>query len=332
MLHKEDLKNVMQKIKNWFKEDISSNLKLNRGVTSAFVAGAIALTALVGSNISFNERESDLVDEETTSSTTVQDNAELEDVALYLDDDINRSGNALDLAEDVKSRSMEVPTTTKESTTTTTTVEETTTTETPKETTKATTKATTSARKTVTAAAGDGWWHLGQKAGVDYRYLAAFNGLTWQDPVYTGKTYKVPTQAEMKEITLPKVTQATTQAKKSNSGSSNSGSSTKATRAPQNNSAAVYSLSDFMFRGVITWQGKTFTYYSQQVLPGYNLRIPGRHVNSAGYVADGNGYIVLASDYYPKGTVISTPFGSPGKVYDAFGTGQPASRFDVYIR
>ena len=97
-------------------------------------------------------------------------------------------------------------------------------------------------------------------------------------------------------------------------------------------SPMVYSLSDFMWRGRITWEGKVYTYYSQRVLPGPGLRIPGRHVNNSGYVADGNGYIVLASDYYAKGTVIATPFGYWGKVYDAFGYNKPASHFDVYIR
>lgn len=96
-------------------------------------------------------------------------------------------------------------------------------------------------------------------------------------------------------------------------------------------SSALYSISEFEWQGIINWDGKTFSYYSERVLPGYGLNIPGRHT-SGGFVRDGDGYIVLASDYYAKGTVISTPFGSAGKVYDAFGTGQPAYRFDVYTR
>lgn len=91
-----------------------------------------------------------------------------------------------------------------------------------------------------------------------------------------------------------------------------------------------YSIDDFTYSGVINWSGKTFSFYSQNVLPGEGLDIPGRHCEG-GYVRDGDGYIVLASDYYPKGTVISTPFGSDGKVYDAFGYGKPPHRFDVYI-
>lgn len=90
----------------------------------------------------------------------------------------------------------------------------------------------------------------------------------------------------------------------------------------------LYSLSDFRFQGVVYWSGYKFTYYSQSVLPGSGLRIPGRHVNDAGFVADGDGYIVLANDA-PKGTIIPTPFGCYGKVYDR---GTSGNHFDVYTR
>lgn len=93
-------------------------------------------------------------------------------------------------------------------------------------------------------------------------------------------------------------------------------------------SPKLYGLSQFMFDGVIRWNGLKFTYYSQQVLPGGGLRIPGRHVNADGYVADGDGYIVVANDA-PLGTIIDTPFGYKGKVYDR---GTVGNHFDVYIR
>ena len=89
-----------------------------------------------------------------------------------------------------------------------------------------------------------------------------------------------------------------------------------------------YSLSQFQFNGVVYWGGYKFTYYSQSVLPGGGLYIPGRHVNEAGYVADGDGYIVLANNA-PKGTIINTPFGYKGKVYDR---GTYGNHIDVYIR
>lgn len=93
-------------------------------------------------------------------------------------------------------------------------------------------------------------------------------------------------------------------------------------------STGQYSLSALQRAGVVNWSGYKFTYYSQQVLPGGGLRIPGRHVNAGGYVADADGYIVLANDA-PKGTVINTPFGAPGKVYDR---GTRGNHFDVYTR
>lgn len=94
------------------------------------------------------------------------------------------------------------------------------------------------------------------------------------------------------------------------------------------NSAAVYSYSYFMRAGVIRWGGYRWTYYSQRVLPGGGLRIPGRHV-SGGYVRDKNGYICLSSNDLSKGTVISTPFGSKGKVYDC---GVASGTIDVYVQ
>lgn len=93
-------------------------------------------------------------------------------------------------------------------------------------------------------------------------------------------------------------------------------------------SAALYSLSDLQYHGVIYWGGYKYTYYSQSVLPGGGLSIPGRHVNASGYVSDGDGYIVIASSL-PKGTVVPTPFGYMGKVYDA---GTYGNHLDVYTQ
>lgn len=92
--------------------------------------------------------------------------------------------------------------------------------------------------------------------------------------------------------------------------------------------AALYTLEQFMFTGAVNWGGYRFTFYSQQVLPGSGLNIPGRHVNEAGYVSDADGFIVLAGSH-PKGTVFETPFGYPGKIYDR---GTFGNHLDVYIR
>lgn len=92
--------------------------------------------------------------------------------------------------------------------------------------------------------------------------------------------------------------------------------------APQTSS----SYEEFMVAGVVNSGGYKYTYYSQSVLPGGGLDIPGRHVDG-GFVRDGNGYIVLANDA-PKGTIIETPFGT-GMVYDR---GTVGNHIDVYVQ
>ena len=78
-------------------------------------------------------------------------------------------------------------------------------------------------------------------------------------------------------------------------------------------------------KGRIWYNGHTETYYSQKVLPGGGLAIPGRHIASDGTIRDADGYIVLASDDYPRGTVVETSLGA-GKVYD---TGSGSGNIDL---
>lgn len=90
-----------------------------------------------------------------------------------------------------------------------------------------------------------------------------------------------------------------------------------------------YSPSDLQFQGVLYWGGWRWTWYSERVLPGGGLSIPGRHTESdTGFVCDGDGYICLASGSLSKGTVVDTPFGRLGKVYDC---GCAADVLDVYV-
>lgn len=89
----------------------------------------------------------------------------------------------------------------------------------------------------------------------------------------------------------------------------------------------IYSASDLKFRGAINWGGWRWTWYSQNVLPGGGLSIPGRHVDENNYICDENGYICLASGSLAKGTVVDTPFGKQGKIYDC---GCAANTLDVY--
>lgn len=85
------------------------------------------------------------------------------------------------------------------------------------------------------------------------------------------------------------------------------------------------SYSDFMRAGVVYSNGNKYTYYSQRVLPGGGLKIPGRHVDG-GFVKDADGYICVASDK-AYGTIVSTPFGQ-GRCYDQ---GTSGNHYDIYV-
>lgn len=91
--------------------------------------------------------------------------------------------------------------------------------------------------------------------------------------------------------------------------------------------AAQYDAKYFKNRGVIREDGWKWTWYSQKVLPGKGLDIPGRNVDESGYVCDDEGNICLASSTLEKGTVVETPFGKQGKVYDS---GCASGTLDVY--
>lgn len=97
---------------------------------------------------------------------------------------------------------------------------------------------------------------------------------------------------------------------------------------PANSSSVVYSPDYFQKMGMIDWGGWTWTWYSERVLPGTGLHIPGRYTDSQGYVRDENGYLCLASSTLAWGTVVDTPFGSQGRVYDS---GCDSDVLDVYV-
>ena len=81
--------------------------------------------------------------------------------------------------------------------------------------------------------------------------------------------------------------------------------------------------------GVVYFNGHKETYYSQKVLPGGGLRIPGRHVAEDGTVRDEEGYICVAADwnYLPYGATVLTSLG-PARVYD---TGCDYGVIDIYV-
>ncbi len=79
-------------------------------------------------------------------------------------------------------------------------------------------------------------------------------------------------------------------------------------------------------KGVVYYNGHRETWYSQRVLPGGGLHIPGRHVASDGTIRDADGYICVASSDLSKGTVVETSLGT-GKVYDS---GCASGTIDIY--
>ena len=72
--------------------------------------------------------------------------------------------------------------------------------------------------------------------------------------------------------------------------------------------------------------GTRYTWYSENVLPGGGLNIPGRHVGDGGYIMDGDGNICVASSDHEIGTVLETPYGT-AVVYD---TGCANGTVDIY--
>ncbi len=81
--------------------------------------------------------------------------------------------------------------------------------------------------------------------------------------------------------------------------------------------------------GVKEYRGHRETYYSQKVLPGGGLNIPGRHIAKDGTVRDKDGYICVAAHgkYLKQGQKVMTSLG-PGIVRD---TGCSYRTIDVYV-
>ena len=81
-------------------------------------------------------------------------------------------------------------------------------------------------------------------------------------------------------------------------------------------------------KGAIYYNNHKETYYSQRVLKGTSLNIPGRHVADDGTVRDQDGYISLAAStsYLARGSIVKTSLG-PGKVYDS---GCASGIIDIY--
>ena len=96
--------------------------------------------------------------------------------------------------------------------------------------------------------------------------------------------------------------------------------------------SGIYNVSDYPLnaaRGALYFNGHKETYYSENVLPGNGLAIPGRHVADDGTIRDVDGFISVAADlsFMPRGSILMTSLG-PAKVYD---TGCAYGTIDIYV-
>ena len=95
--------------------------------------------------------------------------------------------------------------------------------------------------------------------------------------------------------------------------------------------SAPYNITDNKLtatKGVVYYNGHKECYYTQTLLPGEGLYLPGRHVAEDGTIRDGDGYICIAANlkFLPRYTKVMTSLG-PGKVYD---TGCAYGTVDIY--
>ncbi len=144
----------------------------------------------------------------------------------------------------------------------------------------------------------------------------------------TTKNDNTTTTTTTTKVTTTTTTKATTKKKKKTTTTTTTPVETTTTTEYIETYYAEYSPYDLQTMGVIYWGNYRYTYYSELVLPGYGLAIDGRHVDENGFVCDGNGYICVASSALAWGTIVDTPFGKQGKVYDS---GCAYDTIDIYV-
>ncbi len=178
---------------------------------------------------------------------------------------------------------------------------------------------------------------LQAKADATSTDLATFNA---QLQAARDAKAKEEEAAKQKAAEASKNTTTSSNKNNSSSGSMNSGSNSSSNNSgnnsSNNNSGSNSGTNHGNYvipsggltpsKGRIWFNGHSETYYSQKVLPGGGLAIPGRHIASDGTIRDKDNYIVVASDDYPKGTVVQTSLGA-GKVYDS---GSGKGNIDLY--
>lgn len=135
-------------------------------------------------------------------------------------------------------------------------------------------------------------------------------------------------EKKSKKKAKKKKSSSKTSSSRSQEGSSEKKSSEDTTSGTSDHTA-MYGAGYFMQMGEVYENGWRYTWYSEEVLPGGGLDIPGRHVDDEGYVVDYEGRLVAASEDIPYGTEISVPFGSGTAVVRDCGC--PSGTIDIYV-
>lgn len=134
---------------------------------------------------------------------------------------------------------------------------------------------------------------------------------------------------EMTNVSSQKVKTSTRSSSKHEGAVSKKTSERKSSKKGCTDPTEWYGASYFMYHGEIYSGGWRYTWYSENVLPGGGLYIPGRHVDDEGYVVDNEGRLVAASEDIPYGTEIGVPFGSGVAVVRDCGC--PNGTIDIYV-
>lgn len=93
------------------------------------------------------------------------------------------------------------------------------------------------------------------------------------------------------------------------------------------NQQSSYDGNGFKSQGVVNWNNTRYTWYSSNEL--YHYQTGEWSVDSNGFYVNDDGYYIVASSDYQKGTIVDTPFGHQGIVMDS---GCASGTLDMYTK
>jgi hypothetical protein len=114
-------------------------------------------------------------------------------------------------------------------------------------------------------------------------------------------------------------------AKAAQSSSTTSNTPTNSTNENEQSSSIGMTGQQFKSAGVVYMNGIRYTYYSSKVL--YHYRTSEWYADSNGFYRTADGYLVVACDFLPQGSTVSTPWGT-GIVLDS---GAGSNTVDMYV-